>query len=276
MMPERTGSRQPSLTRFVRRGVARLAYETCGEGERTVVLVHDLLGDRTTLHRLRDALVERGFRVVLPDLRGHGASAAIAGIRFTIAELTLDLLAILEAEAAERVSVVGVGLGATSGLDLAVVEPARLERLVLVDPLLPGILQDDADPVVRAATEEAHEQAMKIAELANKGSVDRAFDLYYGARQGPNWRAAVPKARLGAMRRHANAFGPLLIAAYGYRAGISEALPTVVPTLILVSDDAPDPDRVAADRLHGSLPAASLESGDDQEALAGAVLRFLR
>ena len=118
-MLEQERPRSPSLTRFVRRGVARLAYETSGAGARTVVLVHDLLADRSTLHGLRNALVERGFRVIMPDLRGHGASAAIAGIRFTLAELVLDLAAVLEAEAAGRVSLAGIGLGATIGFDLA-------------------------------------------------------------------------------------------------------------------------------------------------------------
>lgn len=266
--------RPPGPTRFARRGVARLAYETRGDDGPTVVLLHDLLGDRTTLYPLRDALAARNLRVVLPDLRGHGASAAIAGIRFTIAELVLDLLAILEAEAVKRVSLVGVGLGATIGLDLAVVEPGRLDRLVLVDPLVPGVLRDDRDPDVSAAATEAREDAAKIAELANKGSTDRALDLYYGARQGPNWRAAVPKARLGAMRRHANAFGPLLTAAHGYRP--AAAVPHIPSdaALIVVDAEAPEVDRVVADRLRALL-GASWEVSNDLQTRDAVIVQFI-
>jgi pimeloyl-ACP methyl ester carboxylesterase len=259
-MNQREVWRAPAPTRFARRGFARLAYGTAGEGDRAVVLLHDLLADRTTLSQLRDDLAERGWRVVLPDLRGHGASAAISGIRYPVAELTLDLRAILEAEGVERISLVGVGLGATVGLDLALVEPARLDRLVLVDPLVPGILLDDPDPVVSAAAAGAREAALEIAELASKGSVDRAFDRYYGPRRGPNWRATEPKARLGAMRRHANAFGPLLTAAYGYRPAAAGPHPMPDAALILVAADSPELDRVAADRLRTVLDGARLES----------------
>lgn len=273
LMSEQERRQSSGLTRFARRGVARLAYETRGEGPRTVVLLHDLLADRATLHGLRDALVEARFRVLLPDLRGHGASAAIAGLRLTIADLVLDLLTILKAEAVERVGLVGVGLGATIGVDLALVEPARLERLVLIDPLLPGLLLDSPDASEREAAEEAREAAAKTAELANKGSVDRALDLYYGARRGADWRAVVPKARLGAMRRHANAFGPLLAAAHGYRPAVTEPLP--LATLILLGDEATELDRHGAERLRSLLPGAGLEHGNEASALTERAVWFI-
>ena len=274
-MSEQERSQSPGLTRFARRGVARLAYETRGEGPRTVVLLHDLLADRTTLHGLRDALAGAGFRVLLPDLRGHGASAAIAGLRLTIADLVLDLLAILEAEVVERASVVGIGLGATIGVDLALVEPARLERSVLIDPLLPGLLLDSPDVGEREAAEEARDAAAKIAELANKGSLDRALDLYYGGRWGPNWRAAVSKARLGAMRRHANAFGPLLAAVHGYRPAMTTSSSDAVPTLILLGEEASDLERSGAERLRTLLPGANLEQRNEPLALTERAVRFI-
>lgn len=274
-MSEQERSQSPGLTRFARRGVARLAYETRGEGTRTVVLLHDLLADRTTLHGLRDGLVENGFQVLLPDVRGHGASAAIAGLRLTIADLVLDLLSILEAEAVERASVVGIGLGATIGVDLGLVEPARLDRSVLVDPLLPGLLLDSPDAGEREAAAEARDAAAKIAELANKGSLDRALDLYYGGRWGPNWRTAVPKVRLGAMRRHANAFGPLLAAVHGYRLAVTKPSSDAVPTLILLSEEASDLERSGAERLRSILPSASLEQRNEASTLTEATVRFI-
>ena len=274
-MSEQERSQSPGLTRFARRGVARLAYETRGEGARTVVLLHDLLADRTTLHGLRDALVGTGFRVLLPDLRGHGTSAAIAGLRLTIADLVLDLLAILQAEAVERASVVGIGLGATIGVDLALVEPARLDQLVLIDPLLPGLLLDSPDAGEREAAEEARAAAAKIAELANKGSVDRALDLYYGGRWGPSWRSNIPKARLGAMRRHANAFGPLLATVHGYRPAVTKASSDAVPTLILLNMEASDLERSRAERLRSILPSADLEQRNEALALTEVAVRFI-
>jgi pimeloyl-ACP methyl ester carboxylesterase len=269
-----TGSsvpQRPGTTRFARRGFARLAYETAGDGARAVVLLHDLLGDRSTLTGLRDTLMAAGYRVILPDLRGHGASAAIAGLRLSIADLALDLLAILEAEAIAHVSLVGVGFGAAVALDLAVVEPTRVERLILVDPFVPGLLRDDPDPEVSTAAAEAQAQVAKIADLANKGSLDRALDLFYGARHGPAWRTTLPKARLGAMRRHAAAFGPLLTTGYSYR-----PTPVKQPTLILLRPELPELDRLGADRLHALILGSELEVRSDQEALSGSVVRFMQ
>lgn len=262
---------RPGTTRFAQRGFARLAYETAGDGARTVVLLHDLLGDRASLNGLRNALVAAGNRVILPDLRGHGASAAIAGLRLSIADLVLDLLAIRDAEAAARLSLVGIGLGAAIGLDLAVVEPNRVERLILIDPFLPGLLRDDPDPEIAATATGAQAQAATIADLANKGSLDRALDLFYGARHGSAWRTALPKARLGAMRRHATALGPLLTAAVDYR-------PTAVahPALILLRPEPPELDHLAADRLHALLPGSALELAADPGTLEGPVVRFLQ
>ena len=265
-MPQR-----PGTTRFARRGFARLAYETAGDGARAIVLLHDLLGDRATLAGFRDTLVAAGDRVILPDMRGHGASAAIAGLRVSIADLVLDLLAILEAEAVAHVSLVGVGLGASVALDLAVVEPSRVERLVLVDPFVPGLLRDDPDPEVSAAAAEAQAQVANIADLANKGSLDRALDLFYGTRHGPAWRTDLSRAQLGAMRRHAAAVGPLLTTAYSY-----QPAPITQPTLTLIRPEQPELDRLVADRLHGLIPGSELEVRSDPEKLSGSVVRFMQ
>lgn len=265
----------PARTRFAQRGFARLAYEIRGEGVRTVVLLHDLLADRASLANLRDAVVARGDRVVLPDVRGHGASAAIPGVRFTIAELVLDLRAILDTEGISRVDVVGIGLGGTVGLDFAVAEPALVARLALVDPYLPGLPRDDPDPEVNAAAASDREDAAKIAELASKGSVARAFDLYYGAREGADWQARRTKQTLAAMRRHGGAFGPLLTAAYNYRPAGIEPHDPAHPALILLTASLPDQDRPGVARLRSLLPNALAEEVADAKQRDEVLLRFL-
>ena len=220
-----------SPTRFARRGIARLAYETAGPAGPTVLLLHDLLAPRASLAAWRDALARAGGRVILPDLRGHGASAAIPRVRYTVAELVLDALAVLDAEAASPVAALGVGLGGTIGLDLARVAGERVSRLLLIDPLVPGLWREDAAPEQAAAFTAAREEAAAIADLANRGAIDRAFDRYFAARFGPGWRTRHTPAQLGAMRRHSAAFGTLLTAAYAYQ----PVLPLPRPTLLLTS-----------------------------------------
>jgi pimeloyl-ACP methyl ester carboxylesterase len=64
------------VSRFAGHDGAQLAYREVGSG-RTLILLHGFMG--TGSHWLDqgpgDALVEQGFRLILPDLRGHGQSA---------------------------------------------------------------------------------------------------------------------------------------------------------------------------------------------------------
>ena len=56
---------------------ARLAYRELGEG-RPLILIHDYMGSSTSMidGGLAGRMAARGHRVILPDLRGHGASAS--------------------------------------------------------------------------------------------------------------------------------------------------------------------------------------------------------
>jgi len=62
--------------RFQGRDGAELAWREIGDG-RPVVLLHGLMGSGTLLlgSGLAQAIAEGGYRVILPDLRGHGDSA---------------------------------------------------------------------------------------------------------------------------------------------------------------------------------------------------------
>jgi pimeloyl-ACP methyl ester carboxylesterase len=66
----------PTVSYFPGRDGVRLAYREVGQG-RPLVLLHGLLGDGTLWLRRGQAetIAARGYRVILPDFRGHGASA---------------------------------------------------------------------------------------------------------------------------------------------------------------------------------------------------------
>jgi len=52
----------------------KLAVRETGDGTRTAVLIHGIMGDSRTWQRVTQDLVERGFRVLAVDLAGHGKS----------------------------------------------------------------------------------------------------------------------------------------------------------------------------------------------------------
>jgi pimeloyl-ACP methyl ester carboxylesterase len=61
---------------FPGRDGVHLAYREVGQG-RPLVLLHGLVGDATQWlrHGQAEAIAANGYRVVMPDFRGHGASA---------------------------------------------------------------------------------------------------------------------------------------------------------------------------------------------------------
>jgi 2-succinyl-6-hydroxy-2,4-cyclohexadiene-1-carboxylate synthase len=104
-----------------------LAHTTWGEGS-PLLLLHGFTGNRDAWSHLRPLLGPR-FRVLAPDLPGHGESPIAADTTF---DRTLgQLLALLDAQGLERVDVAGYSLGARVALGLCLRAPERVGRLVL-------------------------------------------------------------------------------------------------------------------------------------------------
>ncbi|ANN19346.1 3-oxoadipate enol-lactonase [Amycolatopsis orientalis] len=75
-------------------------------------------------------LVDKGFRVVRYDTRGHGASPVPPG-PYALEDLGGDVLALLDEYGAERAHFVGLSLGGMTGMWLGAHAPDRIESLVL-------------------------------------------------------------------------------------------------------------------------------------------------
>jgi pimeloyl-ACP methyl ester carboxylesterase len=93
-----------------------------------VMLVHGWPQNWWAWRHVIGALSDR-FRVIAPDLRGHGWSDAPAS-GYDKEQLTSDLLAMLDALQIERVSWVGHDWGGWTGFIAAMRAPERLERML--------------------------------------------------------------------------------------------------------------------------------------------------
>lgn len=199
------------VTRFVTRAGHRLSYESSGEAEAPPLLaLHDLLADRGQLRPLGAALSAAGFRVTLPDARGHGASAMISESRYPPPELAADALAVLDAEGVAATHVVAVGWGAAIALELAARHPDRVRSVTLIEPYLPALLQHHPNATAREYGDGHLKVFVEAIDAAYKGLTDRALDLFPGVRWGAGWRERTAKPRLGAIRRAAANLRPLL------------------------------------------------------------------
>jgi long-chain acyl-CoA synthetase len=99
----------------------------------TIMLVHGYAGVAETWeHQINHFALDRGFRVIAPDLRGHGQSDA-PFTRYTMNELVQDILTIAEVlELPEQFVLVGHSFGGSICAEFAAAHPERLEKLVLI------------------------------------------------------------------------------------------------------------------------------------------------
>lgn len=80
------------------------------------------------------AFVEAGYRVILPDLIGYGASSKPEGIDYTLDLFATTLRQALRAHGVEKATLVGNSLGGGIAIQLALDDPAFVDRLILMAP----------------------------------------------------------------------------------------------------------------------------------------------
>jgi 3-oxoadipate enol-lactonase len=126
-----------------------LFYEVSGSGE-PVVLIHAFSVDRRMWAPQIDML-EKRFRVIRYDLRGHGKSEGAAG-PYAPHE---DLRSVLDALGVGKATLIGLSAGSTLAIDFAIAFPNRVARLVLSSPGLNGHVPSQplawTQPVFKAA-----------------------------------------------------------------------------------------------------------------------------
>lgn len=112
-----------------------LYYSDEGDGI-PVVLLHGHTLDHRVFDWLVGDLKAAGLRLVRPDLRGHGRShRPDSGYHWV--HHASDVIAILDDAKVDRAAVVGYSLGGGIGLEMALESPDRVDRLVLLSPVLP-------------------------------------------------------------------------------------------------------------------------------------------
>jgi 3-oxoadipate enol-lactonase len=234
-----------------------------------LVLLHSLGTDLRVWDPQADEL-SRVYRVVRPDLRGHGLTEVVPG-PYSSHEMALDILALLDALGIQRAHVAGLSIGGMIAQALASQAPHRVASLILCDTAMtipPPELWSD-----RAATVRSRGMAA-IADAVVARWVTPEF-------------AGAPEARgLRAML--------LRTAPEGY-AGAAEAIAAAdltattkaldVPALVLVGDrDEATPlasaealrEAISGARLETIANAAHIATVEQQPALVtGAMLRFL-
>jgi pimeloyl-ACP methyl ester carboxylesterase len=123
----------------------RVVYRVAGSGP-PVVLIHGMLNSSSHWQAVARQLAS-GYRVVAPDLIGHGDSAAPRG-DYSLGAHAASIRDLLAAIGIERATIVGHSLGGGVAMQFFYQFPQRVERLVLISS---GGLGREVSPMLRTA-----------------------------------------------------------------------------------------------------------------------------
>jgi pimeloyl-ACP methyl ester carboxylesterase len=116
---------------------ARLHVRVIGKGP-SVLLLHGFPDSSRGFRELCEALAERGFRAIAPDLRGYGLSDKPEGLAaYRSTELIADISALARWTGEERVAVVGHDWGGTLAYLFATQHPEQVSKLVVLNAAHP-------------------------------------------------------------------------------------------------------------------------------------------
>jgi len=209
----------------------KLNLHEWGTGNRVALLIHGLFADHQNWYRVGPALAERGYRIIAPDLRGHGASPR--GI------YSPELWAADLVESLPRNANLAIG-HSLAGMALALaVKELAVQRAIYIDP----------------TWKMSKEQHGSFGPTW-RGQLTWTEEQWRAA--NPRWGAGDIEARMQSMRT----FDPLCIEGLASGDGHDHMLQkTDIPALVLVADPS---------SFVSSEDAAVLSSGGfDVQTLAG-------
>lgn len=149
---------------------------------RTALLLHGKNFCGATWERTITELSRAGFRVVVPDQVGFCASSKPRGYQFSFHQLAANTLGLLDALKIDKAIVIGHSMGGMLATRLALGHPARVARLVLVNPI--GLEDWQALGVPYASIDALHQNELKTSFDSIKAY---QLKVYYDGKWRPEY-----------------------------------------------------------------------------------------
>jgi pimeloyl-ACP methyl ester carboxylesterase len=127
---------------YTRSGFHAIAYAEWGDPDATHVAlcVHGLTRQGRDFDPLAVALVQRGYRVICPDLAGRGRSDWLADpADYALPQYANDMITVLARSQAVEIDWIGTSLGGLTGIYVAALAQSPIRRMVINDigPFVP-------------------------------------------------------------------------------------------------------------------------------------------
>lgn len=107
----------------------QLHYDTHGDGE-PLLWLHGGMGHGPDWRYIFEES-PAGYRLIAPDLRGHGRSDG-AMATYSFRQSALDVFALLDRLEIERIKVIGLSGGGITALHMGTIQPARVAAMVAI------------------------------------------------------------------------------------------------------------------------------------------------
>jgi pimeloyl-ACP methyl ester carboxylesterase len=175
-------------------GPLEIAYAEAGPADGpAAILLHGWPYDIHAFAEVAPLLAARGFRVIMPYLRGHGPTRFLSADTFRNAQpaaLALDLVAFMDALRIERALLAGFDWGARTADIVAALWPERAAGLVAVSGYLIGSQAASAMPLAPEAELQWWYQFYFATERGRLGYERnrRAFNKLIWRLASPQWR----------------------------------------------------------------------------------------
>jgi 2-hydroxymuconate-semialdehyde hydrolase len=164
---------------------ASISLEDTGEGP-AVLLLHGFPSTRSLWSQVVPALIDAGFRCLVPDLVGYGNTDAPRSVQVDMASQAQWLRELLDALHIERLAIVAHDVGSAAAQILLVNHPQRIRGLAILDGVYAGDWAMDAVASIQAWEEnEAHRLLPVLARrLGKSNSLREMFAAYSGMEGG--------------------------------------------------------------------------------------------
>jgi pimeloyl-ACP methyl ester carboxylesterase len=227
---------------FVEAEGGKVAYETCGSGDKAIVLLHDGILHSAAYDDVWPLLCQ-SFKVVRYDRRGYGATPA-AATPFASVD---DLAAVMKAAGISRAALVDSSAGGGIAVDFALAHPEAVDALVLAGPWVSGF-KPSTGFIVRS---------LKLVALIKTGNLEEAVkDPYILTKSADAERARVVALLKANPQNLSNPSGKVERSGPDAKDRLADIH---APTLVLVGEvdikDVFDQARAVA----GAVPGAKLE-----------------